>query len=95
MAYVGGNPDGAVGGIRVTAVQTSFTGISNLIDPMINNSSIQKWHRLKQKDLDQQFIHKVIEGCGCSSFEAKAIQQTVYQVYAPFFDRKHFRVLVR
>ena len=53
---------------------------------MINNSSLQKWRRLKQKDLDQQFIHQVIEGCGCSSFEAKAVQQTVYQVYAPFFE---------
>ncbi len=53
---------------------------------MINNSSFQKWFRLKQKDLDQQFLHQIIRGCSCSSFEAKAIQATVYNVYSPFFD---------
>jgi len=53
---------------------------------MINNSSPHKWFRLKQKNLDQQFIHQVISGCNCSSFEAKAILETVHEVYAPFFN---------
>ena len=53
---------------------------------MINNSSFQKWYRLHQKSLDNQFIQQVISGCNCSSFEAKAILETVNEVYAPFFD---------
>lgn len=53
---------------------------------MINNSSIQKWYRLRQKSLDNQFIQQVIAGCNCSSFEAKAILETVEEVYAPFFN---------
>lgn len=53
---------------------------------MINNSSIQKWYRLQQKTLDNQFIQQIICGCNCSSFEAKAILETVNEVYAPFFN---------
>ena len=53
---------------------------------MINNSSIQKWYRLEQKNLDQQFIQQVIQGCNCSSFEANAILETVHEVFSPFFD---------
>lgn len=53
---------------------------------MINNSSIQKWYRLQQKSLDNQFVQQVISGCNCSSFEAKAILETVNEVYAPFFN---------
>ena len=53
---------------------------------MINNSSIQKWYRIQQKNLDNQFIQKIISGCNCSSFEAKAILETVNDVYAPFFN---------
>lgn len=53
---------------------------------MINNSSTQKWYRLQQKSLDNQFIQQIISGCNCSSFEAKAILETVNEVYAPFFN---------
>jgi hypothetical protein len=53
---------------------------------MINNSSLQKWDRLKQKQLDTQFINKLKQGMNCSMFEAKAILNTVYEVYHPFFD---------
>lgn len=53
---------------------------------MINNSSIEKWYRLRQKSLNNQFIRQVISGCNCSSFEAKAILETVQEVYAPFFN---------
>lgn len=53
---------------------------------MINNSSIQKWYRLTQKNLDNQFTQQIMTGCNCSSFEAKAILETVNEIYSPFFD---------
>ena len=53
---------------------------------MINNSSLGKWDRLAQKRLDQQFSHGIIHGLQCSPFEASAILDTVYQVYAPCFE---------
>jgi hypothetical protein len=53
---------------------------------MINNSSLQKWDRLKQKQLDTQFINTLKQGMNCSMFEAKAIMNAVYEVYHPFFD---------
>ena len=53
---------------------------------MINNSSLQKWDRLKQKQLDTQFINTLLQGMNCSMFEAKSIMNAVYEVYHPFFD---------
>ena len=53
---------------------------------MINNSSLQKWDRLKQKQLDTQFVNCLIQGMNCSQFEAKAILNAVYETYQPFFD---------
>lgn len=53
---------------------------------MINNSSLHKWERLKQKQLDTQFINHLQAGMNCSMFEAKAILNAVYEVYQPFFD---------
>ena len=53
---------------------------------MINNSSMQKWDRLKQKQLDTQFVNNLIQGMNCSPFEAKAILNAVYETYQPFFD---------
>jgi len=53
---------------------------------MLNNSSLQKWDRLKQKQLDTQFINSLIQGMNCSMFEAKAIMNCVYEAYQPFFD---------
>jgi hypothetical protein len=53
---------------------------------MINNSSLQKWDRLKQKQLDNQFINALIQGMNCSMFEAKAITNCVYETYQPYFD---------
>ncbi len=53
---------------------------------MINNSSLQKWDRLKQKQLDTQFVNCLIQGMSCSQFEAKSILNAVYEVYQPFFD---------
>ena len=53
---------------------------------MINNTSLQKWDRLAQKQLDQQFMNETVHGLQCSPFEAKAILDTVYRVYAPYFE---------
>ena len=55
---------------------------------MINNSSLSKWNRLAQKQLDQQFIHEIIHGLQCSPFEASAILDTVYEVYSPYFETR-------
>lgn len=53
---------------------------------MINNSSLERWNRMKQKNLNQQFINAMISGLNCSSFEASAILDTVYKVYFPYFE---------
>jgi len=53
---------------------------------MINNSSLGKWDRLSHKHLDQQFMYEIIHGLQCSPFEASAILDTVYKVYAPYFE---------
>jgi len=53
---------------------------------MINNSSIDKWERLRQKQQDVQFINRLQAGLNCSPFESKAILNCVYDVYQPFFD---------
>ena len=53
---------------------------------MINNTSLQKWNRLAQKQLDQQFLNEIITGLQCSPFEANAILDAVYKVYAPYFE---------
>ena len=53
---------------------------------MINNSSIGKWERLRQKQQDVQFMNNLQAGMNCSTFEAKAILNSVYEVYQPFFD---------
>jgi len=53
---------------------------------MINNSSLQKWNRLSQKQLDTQFINELISGLQCSPFEASAIVDSVYKIYTPYFQ---------
>ena len=53
---------------------------------MINNSSVQKWDRLAQKQLDQQFMNEIIHGLQCSPFEAKAVLEAVYKVYGSYFE---------
>jgi hypothetical protein len=53
---------------------------------MINNSSIGKWERLRQKQQDVQFVNRLQAGMNCSPFEAKAILNCVYEVYQPYFD---------
>ena len=67
-----------------------FANIPSLYVPgrviMINNTSLQKWNRLAQKQLDQQFVNQIITGLQCSPFEANAILEAVYKVYAPYFE---------
>lgn len=53
---------------------------------MINNSSLKKFNRLSQKQLDTQFINELISGLQCSPFEANAILDTVYKVYSLYFQ---------
>ena len=53
---------------------------------MINNSSLQKWDRLAQKQLDKQFMSEIIVGLQCSPFEARAVLEAVYKVYRPYFE---------
>jgi hypothetical protein len=53
---------------------------------MINNSSLQKWERLAQKQLNQQFVNEIVDGLQCSPFEANAILDTVYKVYSSYFE---------
>lgn len=53
---------------------------------MINNSSLQKWDRLKAKQLDSQFQNEIVHGMNCSPFEARAILDKVHDVYSDFFN---------
>ncbi len=53
---------------------------------MINNSSLQKWNRLEQKQPNRQFINEIIQGMQCSPFEAKAILNTVHKVFKTCFQ---------
>ena len=53
---------------------------------MINNSSLERWGRLENKGLDQQFVQEIIRGLSCSPFEAKAVLDAVYHVYGNFFE---------
>lgn len=53
---------------------------------MIINPADSLWDRLQQKSLNQQFINRLLEGLNCSPFEAKAILETVYEVFRPHMD---------
>jgi hypothetical protein len=53
---------------------------------MINNSALDKWKRLKTKNLNQQFMNEVINGLNCSPFEAGAILDSVHKVFGSFFE---------
>jgi hypothetical protein len=53
---------------------------------MVNNSSLDKWNRLSQKQLDTQFMNEIRSGLQCSIFEINAIVDCVYKIYAPYFQ---------
>lgn len=67
------------------AVAAVFTNIT-YGTLMINNTSYALWDRLGQKSLNQQFINRLIDGLNCSRFEAKAILETVYEVFSPYME---------
>ena len=53
---------------------------------MINNTSLQRWHRASARSLDTQFVNEIIQGMNCSPFEANAILDKVHQVYQPLME---------
>jgi len=53
---------------------------------MINNTSLQRWHRAAARNLDAQFMASIQHGMNCSPFEAEAIRDTVHEVYAPLME---------
>jgi hypothetical protein len=53
---------------------------------MINNSNFSKWNRLRQKDLDHQFLNEIITGLSCSPFEARAVLEAVHSVFGHYFQ---------
>ena len=53
---------------------------------VINNSALDKWKRLRTKNLNQQFINEIIHGLNCSPFEAGAVLDAVHKVFGSFFE---------
>jgi hypothetical protein len=53
---------------------------------MINNTSLQRWHRAAARHLDAQFMAEMTQGLNCSPFEAEAIRDKVHAVYAPLME---------
>jgi len=53
---------------------------------MVNNSSLKRFDRLSQKQLNIQFLNEIMHGMNCSHFEAKAILDCVYNVFNPYFE---------
>lgn len=77
-------------GVRREGVaRPEYTKISStfLLDCyMINNSSLQTFYRLAQKNLDTQFHNELITGLCCSPFEADAIIKLMSGIYSPFLS---------
>ena len=57
---------------------------------MVNNSSLNKYNRLSEKNLDAQFVNAIKNGLLCSPFEANAILDTIHMIYAPYFNSNGF-----
>lgn len=53
---------------------------------MINNTSRQRWERVRAKSLDQQFLQEMMDGLQCSRFEAQAILDKAHEVFAPLLS---------
>ncbi|MDL2239655.1 DUF1670 domain-containing protein [Bacteroidales bacterium OttesenSCG-928-L14] len=53
---------------------------------MINNSSLNKFVRLEQKQLNTHFENRLKEGMNCSTFEAKAILNLIYEVFGSVLE---------
>lgn len=57
-----------------------------LLCHMINNSSLQTFLRLSQKNLESQFQNELVRGLNCSPFEANAIIDVMFRIYSPFLS---------
>ena len=53
---------------------------------MKKNTAIDKWNRLRQKNLDSLFLNEIINGLNCSPFEATAVLETVHDVFGQYFE---------
>jgi hypothetical protein len=53
---------------------------------MINNTSRERWERVKAKGLDQQFLQEMMGGLQCSRFEAQAILDKVHEIFEPLME---------
>jgi hypothetical protein len=53
---------------------------------MIRDTTEEKWERLEQKNVDTQFMHEIVNGLNCSPYEAQCVLDSVYRIYAPYFE---------
>lgn len=53
----------------------------------IRNKKAEEFQRLEAKTLDSQFRNEVMEGLGCSRFEAEAILGVVKETYGPYMGQ--------
>ncbi len=58
----------------------------------VRNKKAEEFKRLEAKSLDSQFRNQVIDGLGCSRFEAEAILGVVREVYGPYMGRSEKKV---
>lgn len=53
---------------------------------MINNTSTDRWRRMKTKQLDNAFLSRIRAGMGCSPFESEAVLAVLHDIYGNFFS---------
>ena len=58
----------------------------------IRNKKVEELQRLEAKSLDSQFQNQVMEGLGCSRFEANAILEVVQEIYGPYLGQAQKKV---
>jgi hypothetical protein len=58
----------------------------------IRNKKAEEFQRLEMKSLDSQFRNQVMEGLGCSRFEAEAVLGVVQEVYGPYLGQSEKKV---
>ena len=78
-----------IGVLREGVARAVYTGILLTCFPvchMINNTSLQTFLRLSQKNLESQFQNELIRGLNCSPFEANAIIDVMFRIYSPFLS---------
>lgn len=58
----------------------------------IRNKKVEEFQRLEMKSLDSQFRNQVMEGLGCSRFEAEAVLGVVQEVYGSYLGQSEKKV---